>query len=40
VVGAGAVVVHDAPAHSVSLGVPAVSRPRSYSDASEHNWVI
>ena len=40
VVGAGAVVVHDAPAHSLVVGVPAVSRPRSGQDAAVHNWVI
>jgi len=40
VVGAGAVVVHDAPAHSLILGMPATSRPRSPVDASEHSWVI
>jgi serine O-acetyltransferase len=40
VVGAGAVVVHDAPAHSLVLGMPATARPRSSKDASEHNWVI
>jgi serine O-acetyltransferase len=40
VVGAGAVVVHDAPPHSLLLGVPAVARPRSPQDASVHHWVI
>lgn len=40
VVGAGAVVVHDAPPHSLVLGMPATSRPRSPSDVSVHNWVI
>ncbi|MFD1720755.1 serine O-acetyltransferase EpsC [Amnibacterium endophyticum] len=40
VVGANAVVVHDAPGHSLIVGVPATSRPRSPQDASVHNWVI
>jgi serine O-acetyltransferase len=40
VVGAGAVVVHDAPPHSLVLGMPATSRPRSPSDVSVHNWII
>lgn len=40
VVGAGAVVLHDAPGHSLLIGVPARSRPRTPTDASEHNWVI
>jgi serine O-acetyltransferase len=40
VVGAGAVVVHDAPPHSLVLGMPATARPRSPSDASVHSWVI
>ena len=40
VVGAGAVVVHDAPSHSVVLGVPATSRPRSAADVAEHHWLI
>jgi serine O-acetyltransferase len=40
VVGAGAVVLHDAPAHSLLVGVPATVRPRSPQDASEHHWVI
>jgi serine O-acetyltransferase len=40
VVGAGAVVVHDAPPHSLVLGVPATARPRSPQDVSAHHWVI
>ena len=40
VVGAGAVVVHDAPAGSLVVGVPARSRPRSPQDATEHHWVV
>ena len=40
VVAAGAVVVHDHPAHSLVVGVPAVTRPRSATDATEHHWVI
>ena len=40
VVGAGAVVLHDAPAHSLLVGVPATARPRSPLDATEHHWVI
>lgn len=40
VIGAGAVVLHDAPAHSLVLGMPAVARPRNPTDAVEHNWVI
>ena len=40
VVGAGAVVVHDAPPHSLVVGVPAVNRPRSPQGAAEHGWVI
>ncbi|MGN6741811.1 MAG: serine O-acetyltransferase EpsC [Amnibacterium sp.] len=40
VVGAGAVVVHDAPPHSLVLGMPATARPRAPSDANEQNWVI
>jgi serine O-acetyltransferase len=40
VVGAGAVVLHDAPAHSLLVGVPARVRPRSPQDATEHHWVI
>src|SRR5579875_1726623 len=40
VVGAGAVVIHDAQPHSLVLGMPATSRPRSPVDASEHSWVI
>lgn len=39
-IGAGAVVVHDAPVHSLVIGMPATSRPRNPADASEHNWVI
>jgi serine O-acetyltransferase len=38
-VGAGAVVLHSAPAHSLVTGVPAVARPRSAPDAAP-NWVI
>jgi serine O-acetyltransferase len=40
VIGAGAVVLHDAPAHSLLVGVPATARPRSPQDATEHHWVI
>ena len=40
VVGANAVVVHDAPPHSLVVGVPATSRPRSPQDVVVHNWVI
>lgn len=40
VVGANAVVVHDAPGRSLIVGVPATSRPRSPVDADVHNWVI
>lgn len=40
VVGAGAVVLHDAPPHSLLVGVPAKARPRSPLDATEHHWVI
>jgi len=40
VVGAGAVVLHDAPAHSLLVGVPAAVRPRTPTDATEHHWVI
>lgn len=40
VVAAGAVVVHDHPAHTLVVGIPAVSRPRSATDATEHHWVI
>jgi serine O-acetyltransferase len=40
VVGAGAVVLHDAPGGSLLVGVPATARPRSPLDATEHHWVI
>ncbi|MGN6446972.1 serine O-acetyltransferase EpsC [Amnibacterium sp.] len=40
VIGAGAVVLHDAPPHSLLVGVPATARPRSPLDATEHHWVI
>jgi serine O-acetyltransferase len=40
VIGAGAVVLHDAPAHSLLVGVPARARPRSPLDATAHHWVI
>ena len=40
VVGAGAVVLHDAPGGSLVVGVPATIRPRSSTDVSEHHWVI
>ncbi|MBW4042796.1 MAG: serine O-acetyltransferase [Acidobacteria bacterium] len=40
VVGAGAVVLHSAPAHSLLVGVPATARPRTPTDATEHHWVI
>jgi serine O-acetyltransferase len=40
VVGAGAVVLHDAPAGSLAVGVPATIRPRTPTDATEHHWVI
>lgn len=40
VVAAGAVVVHSAPSHALIVGVPAVNRPRSSTDATEHSWVI
>jgi serine O-acetyltransferase len=40
VIGAGAVVLHDAPGHSLIVGVPARIRPRSPLDATEHHWVI
>jgi serine O-acetyltransferase len=40
VVGAGAVVLHSAPAHSLLVGVPATARRRTPTDATEHHWVI
>jgi serine O-acetyltransferase len=40
VVGAGAVVLHDAPGGSLVVGVPAKARPRSRTDVTEHHWVI
>jgi serine O-acetyltransferase len=40
VVGAGAVALHDAPAGSLVIGVPAIVRPRTPTDATEHHWVI
>jgi serine O-acetyltransferase len=40
VVGAGAVVLRDAPPHSLVVGMPATARPRNPADVSEHNWVI
>jgi serine O-acetyltransferase len=40
VVGAGAVVLHDAPEGSLIVGVPATIRPRTPTDATEHHWVI
>lgn len=40
VVAAGAVVVRSAPSHALVVGVPAVNRPRSSTDATEHSWVI
>ena len=40
VVGAGAVVIRDAPPHSLVVGMPATARPRNPTDVSEHNWVI
>jgi serine O-acetyltransferase len=40
IVGAGAVVIRDAPPHSLVVGMPATARPRSPTDAAEHNWVI
>jgi serine O-acetyltransferase len=40
VVGAGAVVIRDAPPHSLVVGMPATARPRNPADVTEHNWVI
>ncbi len=40
VVGAGAVVIRDAPPHSLVVGMPATARPRDPSDVAIHNWVI
>jgi serine O-acetyltransferase len=40
VVGAGAVVIRDAPAHSLVVGMPATARPRDPTDVAAHNWVI
>jgi serine O-acetyltransferase len=40
VVGAGAVVLRDAPPHSLVVGMPATARPRDPSDIAIHNWVI
>lgn len=40
VVGANSVVLHDAPAGSRVVGVPATNTPRAPEDASVHNWVI
>jgi serine O-acetyltransferase len=40
VVGAGAVVIRDAPDHSLVVGMPATARPRSPTDTAEHHWVI
>jgi serine O-acetyltransferase len=40
VVGAGAVVIRDAPADSLVVGMPATARPRNPADATAHNWVI
>jgi serine O-acetyltransferase len=40
VVGAGAVVIRDAPPHSLVVGMPATARPRDPADVAVHNWVI
>jgi len=40
VVGAGAVVIRDAPAHSLIVGMPATARPRDPADVQAHHWVI
>lgn len=40
VVGAGAVVIRDAPPHSLVVGMPATARPRNPSDVAAHHWVI
>jgi serine O-acetyltransferase len=40
VVGAGAVVIRDAPPHSLVVGMPATARPRNPADIAAHNWVI
>jgi serine O-acetyltransferase len=40
VVGAGAVVIRDAPAHSLVVGMPATARPRNPTDVGAHHWVI
>jgi serine O-acetyltransferase len=40
VVGAGAVVIRDAPPHSLVVGMPATARPRDPTDVAAHHWVI
>jgi serine O-acetyltransferase len=40
VVGAGAVVIRDAPPHSLLVGVPATTRPQRHDYASEFHWEI
>jgi serine O-acetyltransferase len=40
VVGAGAVVIRDAPPHSLLVGVPATARQQKHDYASEFNWQI
>jgi serine O-acetyltransferase len=40
VVGAGAVVIRDAPANSLVVGMPATAKPRDPAATAAHNWVI
>jgi serine O-acetyltransferase len=40
VVGAGAVVIRDAPPRSLVVGMPATARPRDPTDVAAHHWVI
>src|SRR3954466_5094510 len=39
VIGAGAVVIRDAPAHSLIVGMPATARPRNPAEAEAHHKV-
>jgi serine O-acetyltransferase len=40
VVGAGAVVIRDAPADSLIVGMPATAKPKDPAATAAHNWVI